>query len=335
MTAANVMRNVLGAILVFAAAGRVHAQSGDSSATAERLFNEARELVKVNRWAEACPKFEASLRADPALGTRLNLATCYEHLGQLARAWGLYHESIELADKAGDVERRDFARAQADALEPRLARLAISAPAAPPAGFVVTRDGTALDAAALGVAVYVDAGQHEIVASAPGFASFTKVVTLLAGKTETLAIPNLTSAAGSSGGAKLAVDAGASTGEVAAMPSSRTYIAIGLGAVGVATVGVGFLFGANARSNLGDAKSLCGGGLVCEGDATYRLGQQLIHDARSNATISTVLVAAGGAAIVAGVVVFLTRRDTRESKAARIVPMPQQRGASLAVVGRF
>jgi hypothetical protein len=119
------------------------------------------------------------------------------------------------------------------------------------------------------------------------------------------------------------------------MPSSRTYIAIGLGAVGVATVGVGFLFGANARSNLGDAKSLCGGGLVCEGDATYRLGQQLIHDARSNATISTVLVAAGGAAIVAGVVVFLTRRDTRESKAARIVPMPQQRGASLAVVGRF
>src|SRR5262249_40818474 len=153
--------------------------------------------------------------------------------GQLARAWGLYHESIELANKAGDVERRDFAQAQADALEPRLARLAISVPAALPAGFVVKRDGTALDAAALGVAVYVDAGQHEIVASARGFASFTKVVTLLAGKTETLALPSLTTAAVSSGGAKLPVGAGgASTGEVAAMPSSRTYIAIGLGAVG-------------------------------------------------------------------------------------------------------
>ncbi len=50
MTTARVMRNVLGAIMVvFAVAGRVHAQSGDSNATAERLFNEARELVKVNR----------------------------------------------------------------------------------------------------------------------------------------------------------------------------------------------------------------------------------------------------------------------------------------------
>lgn len=336
MTAAKVMSTVLGAILVFAAAGRVHAQPADSSATAERLFNEARALVKMNRWAEACPKFEASLRADPAPGTRLNLATCYEHLGQLARAWGLYRESIALADKAGDVERRDFAQAHADALEPRLARLAILAPAAPPAGFVVTRDGTALDAVALGAAVYVDPGQHEIVASAPGFARFTKVVTLVAGKTETVAIPSLPAAAVSSGEAMLPVDAaGASTGEVTAMPSTRTYLAIGLGAVGVATVGVGFLFGANARSSFGDAKSLCGDALVCEGNATYRLGRQLIHDARSNATISTVLVAAGGAAIAAGAIVFFTRPSTRESRAARIVPVPQQRGAGLAIVGRF
>ena len=171
MTTGRVMRSVLGAIMVvFAVAGRAHAQSGDSNATAERLFNEARELVKVNRWAEACPKFEASLREDPALGTRLNLATCYEHTGQLARAWGLYHESIGLADKAGDVERRDFAQTQANALEPRLAKLAISAPARPPAGFIVTRDGTAVDAGALGGAGYAVAGRLVVGASAGGFA---------------------------------------------------------------------------------------------------------------------------------------------------------------------
>jgi hypothetical protein len=328
------MQNVLGAIVVvFALGGRVHAQSGDSNATAERLFNEARELVKANRWADACPKFEASLREDPALGTRLNLATCYEHLGWLARAWGLYHESSGLADKAGDVERRDYAQAQAAALEPRLARLAISAPADPPAGFSVTRDGAALDAGALGIAVYVDPGRHEIVASAPGFAAFTKVVTVAAGKTETLAIPRLTTAAASPGGAKLpSDDTGATTAPV---PSTRTYLAIGVGAIGVATVGVGLVFGANARANLGDAKALCGDKLVCQGDETYKLGQQLIHDARSKATISTVLVATGGAAIIAGAVLYFTRPAARETRAATVVPVAHERGAGLAIIGSF
>src|SRR5882757_2183430 len=106
--------------LVSVVAGPVQAQSSDSSVLAEQLFNEARDLVKANKWAEACPKFEASLRYDPVLGTRLNLATCYEHIGRLASAWGLYRESIDAAKKAGDAKRADYAQKQATALEPRL-----------------------------------------------------------------------------------------------------------------------------------------------------------------------------------------------------------------------
>jgi Tfp pilus assembly protein PilF len=92
------MRPIVGVILssvvlvVAVAASRAQAQSSDTSAIAEQLFNQARDLAKANRWAEACPRFEASLRADPVLGTRLNLATCYEHLGKLASAWGIYRE---------------------------------------------------------------------------------------------------------------------------------------------------------------------------------------------------------------------------------------------------
>ena len=111
------MRHAVGALLVMAiVAGQAHAQApqGSSSALAEQLFNQARDLVKANKWAEACPKFEASLRYDPVLGTRLNLATCYEHIGKLAKAWGLYRESIDAAKKAGDTKRADYAQKQAD-----------------------------------------------------------------------------------------------------------------------------------------------------------------------------------------------------------------------------
>jgi len=122
----------------------------------------------------------------------------------------------------------------------------------------------------------------------------------------------------------------------ASLPPSqtRTYIAIAGGAVGVATVGVGLLFGAKARSTVDRAKALCGEQLVCD-SANYNEGKRLIRDARASSTTSMVLLVAGGAAIVAGAVVFLTAPRDRDSTAARLVPVINDRGASLAVLGRF
>lgn len=347
------MRRVLGMALVASvAAGRAFAQPGNSDATADQLFNEARELTKANQWAEACPKFEASLRMDSALGTRLNLAACYEHVGKLARAWGLYRESIDLAKQAGDVKRRDYAQTHADALEPRLARLVITAPGKSPTGFVVRWDGSPIEAGALGAALYVDTGPHTLIAFAPGFEAFSKTVTLIEGKTETLAIPDLTAAHApgpalpppSSGGPAttpelvVAPSPGlqrpAPTETVDASSSTRRYVAIGLGATGLATAGVGLWFGVKARSSFRDAKALCGPNLICK-LTDYNRGKQLIHDARSDATVSTVLIAAGGAAVVAGAVVFLTRSNAREQPTPRIVPVAHEGGAGLALMGRF
>jgi hypothetical protein len=82
------------------------------------------------------------------------------------------------------MKRHDYAQAQAAALEPRLPRLTLSAPADRPAGFVVRRDGTPIAAGALGVALYVDPGEHEVTASAPGFEAFTQTVRLVPGKAE-------------------------------------------------------------------------------------------------------------------------------------------------------
>src|ERR1051325_9814246 len=88
--------------------GVAAAQPSDSTALAEQLFNEGRALAKANNWTAACPKFEQSLRYDPALGTRLNLATCYEKTGRLASAWSLYRESAGFAAKEGGTKRREY-----------------------------------------------------------------------------------------------------------------------------------------------------------------------------------------------------------------------------------
>ena len=337
------MRHVVGAFLVVVVAVPAHAQapspsaSGSSSALAEQLFNQGRDLAKANQWAEACPKFEASLSYDPVLGTRLNLATCYEHVGKLASAWGLYRESIELAKKAHDTKRADYAQKQATALEPRLPKLAISAPSNSPAGFVVQRDEQSVDAGALGVALYVDPGTHKVTASAPGFEALTVTVTLVEGKTETLALPALaakpaTALVTGSPGPSAAHRAGTEPDA----PSSRTraYAALGLGAAGVAAVGVGLVFGAKARSSYNDAKALCGDAMVCSAP-NFERDKQLVHDARSSATISTVMIIGGGAAIAAGIVVYLTAPRASERTTARLVPVTNDGGAGLALLGAF
>jgi len=332
------MRHVLWAAFAMSVVtGRAYAQS---TTIAEQLFNEARELAKANRWQEACPKFEASLKQDPTLGTRLNLATCYEHIGKIASAWGLYRESFELARKAGDSKRRVYAQKQAALLEPRLPKLVITAPAKPPAGLALQRDGAPVSAVEFGIALYVDPGAHEVTASAPGFEAVTKQVTLVEGKTETVVIPDLTPKP----------DIGPVPQQPNTDPSHqadhipppsvspmRKYIGLGAGGAGVVMVGVGLLFGSQALSKNDEAKKLCGDNLACS-PADFDKGKQLISDGRSKATLSTVFVVAGGAAMVAGAVVFVTApraRAREQATGAHIVPVIRSSGAGIGLVGTF
>lgn len=335
------MKHAVCALLVVAlAAGHARAQSqeGNSSALAEQLFNQGRDLIKANQWTEACPKFEASLRYDPVLGTRLNLATCYEHIGKLASAWGLYRESIELAKKAGDTKRAEYAQKQAAALEPRLPKLAISAPANPPAGFVVKRDETTVDAGALGVALYVDPGTHQVTASAPGFESFSVTINVAEGKTETLAVPNLAPRPAAPAAPSADKPAPAEPTEPAptgSIPRSRKYLAFGLGGAGAIAVGVSLVFGSQASSKKSDAEKLCGSDLACTNMAAFTQSKQLVSDAKSKATVSTVMFGVGLAAVAGAVVVWVTAPREPERATAHLVPVVHDGGAGLALTGVF
>ena len=144
-------------------------------AAAQAAYEQAKALVAQGNYKDACPLFEASYHADPGLGALINLADCHEHVGKLATAWGEFHQVLDgERDKtdARDVERAGYAQQHITAIEPKLSRLQIARPPAPPPGLVVSRDGVDVTAL-LGVAVPVDAGDHAIAASAPGYAPQT------------------------------------------------------------------------------------------------------------------------------------------------------------------
>src|SRR4051794_23814576 len=109
-----------GALLVASLGLASGARAGGSAADAQ--FQEGLKLFDAGRTHEACERFEASLRLDPALGTLQNLATCHEQEGRTARAFAEYEELATRAGQAKQAVRETFGRQHAAALGKKLSR---------------------------------------------------------------------------------------------------------------------------------------------------------------------------------------------------------------------
>lgn len=130
-------------------------------ATAEALFQAAKTLMDQKKYAEACPKFEASYKLDPAVGTKLNLADCHEKEGKVAKAWGEWGEARDQAKRENDKARMDLATRRQKELEPRVPKLTVNVTGSAN-GLAVYRDELQLESAMLGVPLPVDPGAHVI-----------------------------------------------------------------------------------------------------------------------------------------------------------------------------
>lgn len=173
-----------------AAAAPASIARAQTSAAAELAFREGRQLMNQGRYQEACPKFEESQRLDPAPGTQLNLADCYEKQGRTASAWETFRAAEAAAHDSGQPDFASEARRRAVALEPRLCKLALSA-AQPVAGLEVALDGEPVTEL-IGSAVPVDPGEHAVTASAPARRPWSQRVRIDApGTTVAVAIPAL------------------------------------------------------------------------------------------------------------------------------------------------
>jgi hypothetical protein len=309
----------------------------DDTASAEAAFQEARRLSREGRHAEACPRFEASYRAAPALGALLNLADCHERIGRTATAWAEFREAAELARRRVD-SRESFALERAAALESRLVRLRIALSSPPPPGLVVRRGPSDLTTL-LGSAIPVDPGEHVIEASAPGHVTWTAAIEVRGeGRTVDVAVPALVAAPPGPvppGATAIApAPAAPAVDDRAVDPGRRRrWIALSVGGAGIAAVGAGLVVGARSLSRWDDSRAHCAGGNVCD-----RTGRDTIASAQRLATVSDVLVGVGLAAIAGGAVLWVTAPSAeRPDEDPDLVLAPALGGDHLGatLTGRF
>lgn len=315
------------------------AQPSDSRANADLLFTQARDLAAKGNYVEACPKFEASLRLDPALGTRLNLADCYEASGKVASAWAMFRAAADVA-KINRDPREQLASRRATALEAQLPKLIIRIDGPPTPGLTIVRSGAAIEPAMLGSATYVDPGRTVITASAPGFVDFTTTVEAKVGESVEVVVPPLstvsttaTTMAPSPTTAKpnLPLVTKAPAHPSSTMPKRRV-VAFAVGGTGIALTGVGIGLGISANNLWSGAfnDGLC----KQQTNECTSAGQAQTDKARSRAMLSTVAVGTGVVALGVATYLYFTSRSHHTAESAW-VPMVAPDQAGMAWVSSF
>jgi serine/threonine-protein kinase len=321
--------------------------SAEEKATAEAVFEEGMRLIKQGKFAEACPKFEMSQRVEPAVGTMLYLAECYEKTNRTASSWAMFREAASLAETSNQIERMKTAQARAARLEPRLAWLTVEvAKDAVVPGLQLRRNGVLLAPELSGTPTPVDPGEVLVEAAAPGHLPYSTKVKVPAKGRVSVPVPALQPAPDSAPLAATAVapqpesskpEPVSATPAAAAPPQSSpapqaeraSPVPWIVGGVGVVALGVGTVFGLKAISNADTARELCPNG-QCHDEN----GQTAADDAHTQATISNVSFVLGAAAVATGVVLYFTL-PSKHATQLGLLPMANQSSLGLALRGNL
>ena len=300
------------------------------AAVAEALYGQARDLMAAGKYDEACPKFAESQRLDPATGTLLNLAACHEKQGRLATAWLEYSDAQMAARRDQREDRVEYARARAQALEPKLSRLTLSlAAGADDPALNIELDGASVGRAVVGAPTPVDPRRHTVRVSAPGKKPWGASVEIGAAQQQSLVIPLLEMAPPEPAPPAPAPAMGQPARDPTAkdtlapgpIPSS-VYVAGGITlafAAGAGITGVAYL---RKREDYHDQKYVA--------DAEDRRNSALRYGYLNAGMWAATAVSAGVTTYL-----YFTRPARVTSTAARVVPWAAPQSAGLNVSGGF
>ncbi len=309
-----------------------------SADKADKLFQKAKKLHSEKKYAEACPTYEEVDKTDPAIGSKLNVAKCYEDWGRLATAYDWYVQADKMATDAKD-ERAPKIKEVIEELDVNVPRMTIKIPdgADPDIVDTLTLDGQPIPESWHNTLQRIDPGPHVIEFVVDGQKKKKMAPVERGGESElSLDIPK--------GVGKKPRPPKKKNGEVTPPVvvtqdpgKTRRYLGIGVGSAGVVAVGVASVITLSARSKYKDALADHCMGSTSGCNAT---GIKLTHDARSKANVATVVTLVGVAAIAGGVILYLTAPDAAAANpekpvALYVSPTIDTTGGGFVVGGSF
>jgi hypothetical protein len=269
---------------------------------ADKLFDDGRRYLVSKEYALACTAFEQSQTADPAIGTLLNIALCYETWGKIAASYRWYLEAEKFAREKSD-DREKGARAKVDELAPKVPHLQVDIPADADIATTFVLDGKEIDRVALADDQLVEPGRHTIVARVPGKPPKETVIDIKQGERRRLTIdvprPEV----------RMIVTGGQRR-------KGKFYGGIGMIVAGTSALGIAGFVSLVARQDYADALQECP-----DKACTSREAFDATQSARKKANVMT-FVSIGGAAL-AGVGIYFvltSRRPKSMERKVTIVP---------------
>lgn len=342
----NALRLALALVSTGASAAR--ADSAVDEQRAQVLFSEGRQLMAAQRFAEACERFEQSLRFVDGVGIKFNLADCWEKLGRIASAQALFLGVAASARAAGEAAREQVAGERAAALEPRLGRLLIEVEGAEP-GLIVRRNLVGVPREQWGAAVPVDPGPYEVTAATPAGVRFRKHVYVPAnGALVSVTVPApvsppLVAAAApppapAPDTAVVAARRPAPEGdEQDSLASTAGRLAIAFGVTTVVAATVGTVFALRYKSSNDEALAICPAGSPRCTRMEVDRHADLVEDAKISRLIAGISYGVGAAALGGAAFMFVRARrgEPMAERSTQLSVVAGRGTAGLALVGSW
>ncbi len=300
----------------------------EKDADAERLFREGQKLLEERRYGEACPKFEAAYKKDQQLGTLLNLAYCHKEQGATWVAWVEFKEAEGKATELKRNDRRDFARQRMAELEKSLARVIVEPQQKVELTEVLVEDRRVPEAER-GVVFAAEPGERKLTFRARGKKQVVKLVTITkSDRPQRIAVPPMVE----DREADVVVQETSPTPESKPEPrpapsppprgeetesggSGQKTVAFILGGVGLVGIGVGTATGLMTLSNACTRNAKDENPNGCPNNQE---GRDKTRQGETTGMISNVSFGVGGAALVAGLVLYLTAPSAKASAAMSV-----------------
>jgi hypothetical protein len=326
--------------------GLARAEGTTDAEKARVLFKDARGLVAEGKYAEACPKFQQSLKLDNGIGTKFNLADCYEHVGKTATAQTLFLEVAAVARQAGQADREHAAEARAKSLEPQLHTLTIDVKGKQ-SGLTILRDGVEVAPSNWGAPQPVDPGTYEIGVTAEGKKPWSRKVEVPRSGDAAIEIPELEDEGAPKEAAAVAV-AGVPPPEApkkADLPPDKAEDGKKSGSSDIVVplviyggLGVGAILGTTAlilyKSANDKAEAICPSGVNCTPEDIAR-HEGYVNDAKDARTLAYVGLGIAGAAVITGgaIALFRSKPEKPDQASFNATPIigPGLYGATMSV----